>query len=110
MWVRAAGLDAPRQGDTLGEAVAGKLEGREMILKRAVLVRRWQAYGPLLFLGALLLYGTWPWLSLPGRTAAPDTIVFSASVSRSVFGGDDIALQVLKEAVCPVLVVPADLA
>ena len=47
-----------------------------MIIKRRVLRRRVGAGVPLLFLGALLLYGLWPWLPLPGRAPPPQTIVF----------------------------------
>src|ERR1043165_8942375 len=74
--MRIAGLD--QHGSTLG-AGDGRLQpstGRDMILKRTVLKRRMEAYGPLAVAGALLLYGLWPWLPLPNRPAPPETIVF----------------------------------
>jgi sulfate transport system substrate-binding protein len=47
-----------------------------MIIKRSVARRQWHRLGPLFFLGALFLYGLWPWLPLPGRPAKAETIVF----------------------------------
>lgn len=47
-----------------------------MIIKRRLLIRRMQVIAPMVFLGALLLYAFWPLLPMPGRGAAPRTIVF----------------------------------
>jgi sulfate transport system substrate-binding protein len=47
-----------------------------MFYKRRLLLRRLRAFTPIVFLGVLLLYGIWPWLPLPNRSAPPQTIVF----------------------------------
>src|SRR5438477_4031900 len=47
-----------------------------MIWKRWVFLRRIGALTPMLFLGALLVYGLWPWLPLANRPAPSQTIVF----------------------------------
>jgi sulfate transport system substrate-binding protein len=47
-----------------------------MIVKRKVLLRRVRALTPVFFLGALTLYGLWPWLPLPNKAQQPQTIVF----------------------------------
>jgi sulfate/thiosulfate-binding protein len=63
-----------------------------MIFNRSVLQRRLQSMGPLVFMGALLLYGLWPWLPLPNRPAPPQTIVFY---------GFSILAEVMNKAVFP---------
>ena len=47
-----------------------------MFYKRRLLLRRLWAFTPIVFLGVLLLYGIWPWLPLPNRSAPPQTVVF----------------------------------
>jgi len=47
-----------------------------MFYKRTLLLRRLRAFTAIAFLGVLLLYGIWPWLPLPNRSAPPETIVF----------------------------------
>src|SRR5512133_2129093 len=47
-----------------------------MIWKRQLFSRWLWTFTPILFLGALLVYGLWPWFPFPGRPAPPQTIVF----------------------------------
>jgi sulfate transport system substrate-binding protein len=47
-----------------------------MTVIRLAFLRLLRALTPTLFLGALLLYGLWPWLPLPNRPEPPQTIVF----------------------------------
>jgi len=63
-----------------------------MLIKRSVLRRQIQVWGPVVFLAGLLLYGIWPWLPLPHRRSPPQTIIFY---------GFSILVEVMNKGVFP---------